>query len=64
MGLRPTHRDENRFEPRAFRIELAWNGKGRADSGLVEAVQEFGLGSVIEPICVAPCIPLGWFGST
>ena len=56
MGLRPTHRDENRFEPRAITIGLAWNGKDRADSGSVEAVREFGLGCVIEPICVAPSI--------
>jgi hypothetical protein len=54
MGLRPTHRNENHFEPRAFTIELAWNGKGRNDPGAVEAVIEFGLGCVLEPICVAP----------
>jgi hypothetical protein len=33
MGLRPTHRDENRIEPAAFRIELAWDGEGRTHSG-------------------------------
>ncbi len=33
MGLWPTHRDENRFEPRAFTIDLAWNGEDRGDSG-------------------------------
>jgi hypothetical protein len=33
MGLRPTYRDENRFEPRTITIELARNGKDRADSG-------------------------------
>jgi len=38
MGLRPTHRDENRFARAAFMIESAWNGEGRTDSGLVEAV--------------------------
>ena len=59
MGLRPTHRDENRIKPRAFTIELAWNGKDRGYSGSVEAVEEFGLGCVFEPIRVAPAIPLG-----
>ena len=43
----------------AFTIELAWNGKDRGHSGAIEAVVEFGLGSVIEPICVAPAVPLG-----
>jgi hypothetical protein len=57
MGLRSTHRDENRFDPRAFRMELAWNGKGRNDPGAVEAVIEFGPGCVFEPIFVAPFIP-------
>ena len=38
MGLRPTHRDENRIESRSFTIELAWNGKGRNDPGAVKAV--------------------------
>ena len=38
MGLRPTHRDENRFEPAVFMIELAWDGEDRRHSGLVEAV--------------------------
>jgi hypothetical protein len=64
MGLRPTHRDENRVEPRAFTIDLAWNGEDRGNSGLVEADDEFGLGCVFEPICVAPSILLGWIGST
>jgi hypothetical protein len=59
MGLRPTHRDENGIEPRAFTIELAWNGEDRGNSGSVEAVSEFGQGCVFEPICVAPPIPLG-----
>ena len=36
----------------ASTIELAWNGKDRGHSGSVEAVVEFGLGRVIEPICV------------
>jgi hypothetical protein len=64
MDLRSTYGDENRFEPRGFRIDLAWNGEGRDDSGSVEAVDEFGLGRVFEPICVAPSILLGWIGST
>ena len=64
MDLRSTYRDENRFDPRGFRIDLAWNGEGRDDSGSVEAVDEFGLGRVFEPICVAPSILLGWIGST
>jgi hypothetical protein len=59
MGLRPTHRDENRIKPRAFTIELAWNGKDPGYSGSVEADDEFGLGCVFEPICVAPSILLG-----
>ena len=61
MGLRPTHRDENRFEyvQRFSDQELAWNGKGREDSGAVEAAIEFGLGCVFEPIGVAPFILLG-----
>jgi hypothetical protein len=59
MGLRSTYRYENRIEFQAFMIELAWNGEGRAYSGSVEAVDEFGLGCVFEPICVAPTIPLG-----
>jgi hypothetical protein len=59
MGLRSTHRDENRMERRAFTIDLAWNGDDRGYSGSVEAVSEFGLGCVFEPICVAPFIPLG-----
>jgi len=59
MGLWPTHRDENRFEPRAFTIDLAWNGEDRGYSGFIEADDEFGLGCVFEPICVAPRIPLG-----
>jgi hypothetical protein len=59
MGLRPTYRYENRIELQAFTIELAWNGEGRGYSGSVEAVSEFGLGSVFEPICVAPPIPVG-----
>ena len=54
MGLRSTYRDENRFEPRAFMIDVAWNGEDRDYSGFVEAEEEFGLGSVFEPICVAP----------
>lgn len=54
MGLRPTHSDENRFELGAFMIDLAWDGEGRGHSGSVEAVMEFGLGCVFEPICVAP----------
>ena len=57
MGLRSTHRDENRFEPRAFKMQLAWNGKGRNHPGAVEAVIEPGPGCVIEPIFVAPFIP-------
>jgi hypothetical protein len=57
MGLRPTHQDENHFQPRAFTIELAWNGEGRNDPGAVEAVIEFGPGRVFEPIFVAPFIP-------
>jgi hypothetical protein len=59
MGLRSTHKDENRFDPRAFTMELAWNGKGRNDPGAVEAVIEFGPGRVFEPIFVAPFIPWG-----
>ena len=59
MGLRSTYRDENRIELRAFTIELAWNGEGRGYSGSVEAVDEFGLGCVFEPICVAPSFLLG-----
>ena len=46
MGLRPTHMDENRLEPKRYH-QTARNGEGRADSGSVEAVYEFGLGSVI-----------------
>ena len=38
MGFRPTHRDENRFEPAAFRIELAWNGESRRVIGMDDAV--------------------------
>jgi hypothetical protein len=38
MGLWPTHRDENRFEPAAFTIALAWDGEDRTHSGSVEAV--------------------------
>ena len=64
MGLRSTYRDENRFEPRGFRIDSAWNGEDRDYSGFVDAEEEFGLGFVFEPICVAPSIPLGWIGST
>ena len=60
MGLRATHGDENRFEPAAFTIGLAWDGEGRKYSGSVEAVTEFGLGCVFEPICVAPSVPQGW----
>jgi hypothetical protein len=30
------------------------DGEDRGHSGLVEAVGEFGLGRVFEPICVAP----------
>jgi hypothetical protein len=45
MGLRPTHMDENRFEP-GVTIERAQDGEGRPYSGSVEAVDEFGLGSV------------------
>ena len=59
MGLRPTYRDENGSEPRAFTMELAWNGKGRNDPGAVEAEIEFGLGCVLEPICVAPSTSQG-----
>jgi hypothetical protein len=59
MGLRSTYRYENRIEFQAFMIELTWNGEGRAYSGSVEAADEFGLGCVFEPICVAPTIPLG-----
>jgi hypothetical protein len=40
-----------------FTMELAWNGEGRNDPGAVEAVIEFGPGSVFEPIFVAPFIP-------
>jgi hypothetical protein len=29
MDLRPTYRNENRFEPRAFTIDLVWNGEDR-----------------------------------
>jgi hypothetical protein len=50
MGLRPTHRDENRIKPRAFTIELAWNGKDRGYSGSVEADDEFGLGCVFAQV--------------
>jgi hypothetical protein len=50
MGLRSAYRYENRIEFQAFMIELAWNGEGRAYSGSVEAVDEFGLGCVFEPI--------------
>jgi hypothetical protein len=64
MDLRSTYGDENRFGPGHFRIELAWNGEDRAYSGAIEAVDEFGQGCVFEPICVAPSIPVGWFGST
>ena len=64
MGLRLTHWDENRFEPVAFTIGLAWNGEGRKHSGSVEAVTEFGLGCVFEPIYVAPSVPAGMVGST
>jgi hypothetical protein len=39
-----------------LRLDWRGTGKDRADSGLVEAVREFGLGCVIEPICVAPSI--------
>jgi hypothetical protein len=60
MGLRPTYWDENRFWRVAFTIELAWDDEDRTHSGLVEAVTEFGLGCVFEPICVAPFIPRGW----
>jgi len=59
MGLRSTYRDENHIELQGFTIELAWNGEGRGNSGSVEAVSEFGLGCVFEPICVAPSIPVG-----
>jgi hypothetical protein len=41
MGLRPTNMDENRIEPRVT-LERPLNG--RAYSGSVEAVSEFGLG--------------------
>ena len=64
MGLRSTYRYENLIELQAFTIEVAWNGEDRDNSGSVEAVDEFGLGRVFEPICVAPSVPLGWFGST
>jgi hypothetical protein len=64
MGLRSTYRYENRIELQYSTIKLAGNGEGRGYSGWVEAVAEFGLGCVFEPICVAPSIPVGWFGST
>ena len=59
MGLRSTYRDENRIELDAITIELAWNGEDRGNSGSVEAVSEFGLGCVFEPICVAPLFLVG-----
>ena len=37
-----------------FSIGWAVEGKGRGNSGWVEAVSEFGLGCVFGPICVAP----------
>ena len=43
MGLRPTHMNENRFEPVQCRIGGAWDGKGCMDSGCVETVREFDL---------------------
>jgi len=45
MGFRPTYMDENWRERGT--IERARNGEGRAYSGLVEAVEEFGLGCVL-----------------
>jgi hypothetical protein len=45
-------------------MEAAWNGEDRAYSGSVEAVSEFGLGCVFEPICVAPSILWRWIGSS
>jgi hypothetical protein len=38
MGLRPTYMDENRFESGQFTIWWALDGKGRGNSGSVEAV--------------------------
>jgi hypothetical protein len=38
MGLRSTHRDENRIELRAFTIDLAWNGE---DRGYVDQLRPF-----------------------
>jgi hypothetical protein len=43
MGLRPTHMDENRFEPAQCRMGCAWDGEGCMDSGYVETVREFDL---------------------
>ncbi len=43
MGLRRTHMNENRFEPRQCRIGSAWDGEGCMDSGYVETVREFDL---------------------
>ena len=41
--------------PRASGIGCSsGDGEDRGHSGLVEAVGEFGLGRVFEPICVAP----------
>jgi hypothetical protein len=60
MGFRSTHKlirmkIVSIREP--FMMELARNGEGRNDPGAVEAVIEFGLGCVFEPIFVAPFIP-------
>jgi hypothetical protein len=32
MGLRSTYMGENRFEPRAFTIDLAWNGEDQDEA--------------------------------
>jgi hypothetical protein len=60
MGLRSTYRYDNRIELQAFMIDLAWNGEGRPYSGSVEAVDEFGLGCVFEPIWSHQLVPLEW----
>jgi len=40
MDLRSTHGDENRFEPRHFTIELAWNGEERLADAQCRSIQQ------------------------
>jgi len=53
MGLRPTYMNENRSAVKGVGC-TGGDGKDRGYSGSVEAAEEFGLGCVFEPICVAP----------